>query len=180
MAAMTPPRFFHGARWVALIVVVAVSSTIALAAWALGPGPRGGMGPGLGPGLMGSPEQMGRMVDHMLDGLGATDQQRSQIKQIVQAAAADLRQQAGQRRALHERAMQLFTAPTVDANAAEQVRQQMLALHDVASKRMLSAMLDISGVLTAEQRAKIAAQMSSHAERMRERHDRMLRQQPNS
>ena len=42
-------------------------------------------GGGMGGGMMfgGSPERMGRMIDHMLDGLNASDAQRSQIKQIA-------------------------------------------------------------------------------------------------
>jgi protein CpxP len=51
---------------------------------------------------------------------------------------------------------QLFTQPTVDARAVETLRQQMLAQHDQASKRMMQAMLDGSRVLTPEQRAKMA------------------------
>ena len=44
-----------------------------------------GMHHGMGGGMMfrGSPERMGRMIDHMLDGLNASDAQRSQIKQIA-------------------------------------------------------------------------------------------------
>ena len=52
--------------------------------------------------------------------------------------------------------MQIFSAPTVDAAAAESVRQQLMAQHDAASRRTLQAMLDISRVLTSEQRAQIA------------------------
>ena len=91
----------------------------------------GGMHHGMGGGMMfgGSPERMGRMIDHMLDGLNASDAQRSQIKQIAAAAGADLKGQAGAGRALRQRAMQAFSAPTVDAAAVEQVRQQMVQQH---------------------------------------------------
>ena len=122
---------------------------------------RHGMGGGHhgmdGGGMMfgGSPERMGRMIDHMLDGLNASDAQRSQIKQIAAAAGGRPEGAArGRRAALRERGMQVFTAPNVDADAAEQVRQQMLAQHDQASRRMMQAMLDVSRVLTPEQRAK--------------------------
>jgi Spy/CpxP family protein refolding chaperone len=65
--------------------------------------------------------------------------------------------------------MQLFTQPIVDANAAEALRQQMLVQHDQASKRMMLAMLDVSRVLTPEQRQKLGEQMAQrHA--MMERH----------
>jgi Spy/CpxP family protein refolding chaperone len=71
--------------------------------------------------------------------------------------------------------MQIFTAPTVDAAAAESVRQQMLTQHDTASRRVLQAMLDISRVLTPEQRAKLAERMNERHKRMEERMQRMQR-----
>jgi len=128
--------------------------------------------------FMGSPEHVGRAVDHMLDGLNATDAQRTQIKQIAEQAAADLKSQHEAGRGLHEKSMQIFTAPTVDAAAAESVRQQMLAQHDAASRRVLQAMLDISRVLTPEQRAKLGEQMKQRHQRMQERMQQMHRDQP--
>ena len=121
-----------------------------------------------GGGMMfgGSPERIARRVDRMLDGLNASDAQRTQIKQIATAAAADMKAQAEAGRGLHQRAMQVFTAPTVDAAAAEQVRQQMLQQHDQMSKRMTQAMLDVARVLTPEQRARLG-------ERLRDRQSRM-------
>jgi Spy/CpxP family protein refolding chaperone len=106
---------------------------------------------------------------HMLDAVNATDEQRSQIKAIMDAARSDLRAQRGASRTLQQQAMQLFTQPIVDANAAEALRQQMLVQHDQASKRMMLAMLDVSRVLTPEQRQKLGEQMAQrHA--MMERH----------
>lgn len=150
-------------------VVVALAATAGGVAFAQhGPGGHeGGFG---GPGMfMGSSERMGRGIDHMLDGLNATDAQRAQIKQIAQAAAADLKAQHEASRGMHERAAAIFTAPTVDANAAETLRQQMLAQHDQASRRVLTAMLDISRVLSPDQRAKLAERMKMRHERMQER-----------
>ena len=74
--------------------------------------------------------------------------------------------------------MQIFTAPTVDAAAAESVRQQLLTQHDAASRRILQAMLDISRVLTPEQRAKIGERMKLRHEAMKERMQRMEREHP--
>lgn len=130
---------------------------------------------GMGGGMMfrGSPEHMGRMIDHMLDGLNASDAQRSQIKQIAAGAAADMKAQAEGGRALHQRAMQAFTAPTVDAGAVEQVRQQMLQQHDQMSRRMTQAMLDVARVLTPEQRARLGERMRDRQARMEDRMKRM-------
>lgn len=168
----------RGMKWMLSGMVVAVAATFALSAWAQPAGPGAGMHgmhgmaePGM---IMGG----GRGVDRMLDGLNASEAQRSQIRQIFKAAADDLRGQREQRRALHERGLQIFAAPTVDAAAAEQLRQQMQALHEQASKRMLQAMLDAGKVLTPEQRAKLAERMKQRGEIMRERMDRMQRERP--
>lgn len=159
-------RRTRGMKWMLLSLLVAASSAVALSAWAQPPGPRHH---GDGPGMMWGPMGGGRGMDRMLTDIGASDAQRSQIKQIWQAAESDLRAQREQNRGLHERAMEVFTAPNVDANAAEAVRQQMLQQHDQASKRMMQAMLDVSRVLTPEQRAKMAERMKQRHEQMRKR-----------
>ncbi len=167
--------------------LVALAASVGAPAWSQGmmggPGMGGSFmeggphlgGPGVGGhgALMANPERLGRMVDHMLDGLNASAAQRNQIKQIVQAAATDLKSQRDAGRALRERGLQIFAAPTVDAAAVEALRQQMLAQHDQASKRITQAMLDIAKVLTPEQRAKVGERMKQRAEIMRERAQRM-------
>ena len=126
----------------------------------------------------GPPERMGRHIDHMLDGLSATDAQRSQIKQIAMAAAADLRAQREAGKGLRERSLQIFTAPNVDAAAAESVRQQLQSQHDQASRRTLQAMLDVSRVLTPDQRAKLGERMKQRGAAMQERMERLQRERP--
>ena len=178
-------------------MVMTLLAGIGVSAWAQPasppppPGMEGGMGHGMhgmngmhggmgGPGMMfgGSPEHMGRMIDHMLDGLNATDAQRSQIKQIAAQAAADLKAQAAAGRGLRQRGMQIFAAPTVDANAAEQLRQQMLQQHDQMSRRVTQAMVAVANVLTPEQRAKVGERMRDRQARMEERMKRMERDGP--
>jgi Spy/CpxP family protein refolding chaperone len=151
-------------------VVVALAGSLALTAFAHG-GPGGYGGPGgwshHGYGAMGGPGGfIGRGIERMLDEVNATAEQRSQIKQITQAAAADLRSQREAHVALRDRAMQVFTQPNVDAAAVESLRQQMLAQHDQASKRMTQAMLDVSRVLTPQQRSQLAERMKQRREMM--------------
>lgn len=171
-------------------MVVTLLAVVSLTAWAQPappPGDRGwgmqehGMdrmhhgGGDMGPGGMfrGSPERVGRMVDRMLDGLNATDAQRTQIKQIATTAATDLKAQAEAGRGLRQRAMQAFAAPTVDPAAVEQIRQQMLAQHDQMSRRMTQAMLDVARVLTPEQRARLGERMRDRQASMEDRMKRM-------
>jgi len=157
--------FNVGARLFGGALLVAVLGGAALAAWAQsGPG-----GPGMhGGGMMGMPMQ-GRMLEHMLDSVNATPDQRAQIKQIATAAAADMKAQHEAGRALHQQAATLFTQPVVDAKAAEALRVQMMQQHDQASRRMLQVMLDVSRVLTPEQRKQLADQMAQR-QSMMQRH----------
>ncbi|MDB6001698.1 MAG: hypothetical protein JWP52_3397 [Rhizobacter sp.] len=107
------------------------------------------------------------MVNRMLRSVNATDAQRTQVHQILQAAASDIKSYSPQGgRGDAAQAMAILTAPTVDANAAEVLRQQAMARQDQVSKRMLAAMIDVSRVLTPEQRAQLA-------QKMQQRHDAM-------
>lgn len=160
-------------RTATLAVVVAGSACAAFSVHAQGS--RGHEGR---PGMMlfgGPPEHVARGVDRWLDGLGANEAQRTQIKQIAQAAATDLKAQRESMRGLHEKSLQLFAAPNVDATGAEALRQQMSAQHDQASKRVLAAMLDVSKVLTPEQRVKMGERMRNREAQMHDRLQRMQR-----
>jgi periplasmic protein CpxP/Spy len=153
------------ARMWMLASLLAIASAVSLTAFARpGSGAEGHGGHG-GAGFMGSP----RMMERMFNEVNATEAQRTQLRQIAKAAADDLKAQREAGRDLRQRSMTLFSQPTVDANAAEQLRQQMLSQHDQASKRMLQAMLDASRVLTPEQRAKLAEKMKARTD-MHKRH----------
>ena len=170
------------ARLVMMGMVLTLLAAIGVSAWAQTPPPaqppmgmqgmhHGGMG---GPGMMGgSPQHMGRMIDHLLDGLNASDVQRAQIKQIFAQAATDLKGQGAAARDLHRKGMEVLTAPAVDANAAEQVRLQAMQLHDQMSRRMTQAMVAAASVLTPEQRAQFGAHLKDRQARMEERTKRM-------
>ncbi len=145
-------------RLAAATLLVAVLGTASLTAWA-NPG-----GPGMG-------FMHGRMMEHMLDAANATADQRSQIKAIAERTKADMKAQHDSGKALRQQTMQLFAEPVVDANRAEALRQQMLQQHDQGSRRIMQAMLEISRVLTPEQRKQLANRMAQRGEMM-ERHHR--------
>ena len=139
----------------ALVSLLALSG---FAAQARGHGDHGGGGHGM----------MGGRIERLLETVDASDAQRSQIKQIMDAARADLKGQRDAGRKLHEQGLTLFAAPNVDAAAIEALRVQMQAQRDTASKRMSQAMVDAARVLTPEQRAKFAEKMKKRQARMSE------------
>lgn len=173
MTARLPQRGFGSkVRLLAMsaVMLAAAVSAVGVQAQDHHGGRMGGHGGG---GMMfgGSPERVGRMVDHMLDGLNASDAQRAQVKQIALAAATDLKTQREAGRGLRERGAQILAAPTIDAGAAEALRRQMLEQHDQSSKRVMQALLDVGNVLTPDQRARLAERMQKRragiVERMR-------------
>ena len=135
-------------------LLVALASTVALSAWAHTGGGQAAHGGMWG----GNPQRMQRLLSR----IDATDDQKARIQQIMQKAVSDMAGQAELRRTLRDKAQAIFAAPAVDANAAEQLRQQMLAQHDQNSRRMMAAMLEVSQVLTPAQRSQIAQHMQKH------------------
>lgn len=158
----------RASRWALAATVATLAGLAAPALHAAPPdGPRHGMmgGGHGGPGGM----MMGLGSDRMLDAVNATADQRTQIRQIMDAAHADLKAQREAGRALHDQLRQAFVQPTVDARTVEALRQQQVAQHDAASRRMMQAMLDVSRVLTPEQRARIAEHMAQRRAQMERR-----------
>lgn len=174
---MTTTRFPRHMRQLAAALGLALGAGALLPALAAPGEQRVAQGPGPGPmghgpgGAMGGPggPMFGGMLKRMLERVNATPEQRAQVDQIMKSAGADLRAQRDAGRALREQTMALFAQPTVDAAAAEALRQKQLALHDAASKRMMDAMIQVSRVLTPEQRKQMA-------EYMQQRRDMMERQ----
>ena len=153
-------------RLLAATAVLALAGGLSQTVWAAPHDGHGGHG-GRGGHAMGMFD--GRHAEHMLDAVNATPEQRAQVKQILQAAKADMSAQRGAGRQLREQSQALFAQPTVDARAAETLRQQMMAQHDQASKRTLQLMLDVSRVLTPEQRKTLSERMTQRRAMM-ERH----------
>lgn len=165
-----PGRHLSALRLFVATALVALLGSVSLAVLAAPPEGADGAG---GPGGHGMHGHRGLHNPHhvmrMLDAVNATPEQRAQIKQIMQAAKPEMAAQHEAGRKLHEQSQALLTQPNIDARAAETLRQQMLAQHDQASKRRLQLMLDMSRVLTPEQRKTLAERMNQQRSMM-ERH----------
>ncbi|URI08140.1 Spy/CpxP family protein refolding chaperone [Aquincola tertiaricarbonis] len=159
----------HPFRWMAASLLLAGASVAMLPTASRAdtpPPPAAGHPMPPGSGFVGMPLQ-GPGMQRMLDDVKATPEQRDQIRQITEAAAADLRSQQEASRSLHDEAGKIFTAPIVDADAAERLRQQMMAQHEQASRRMMQVMVDVAKVLTPEQRQQLAERMARGPEERR-------------
>lgn len=163
MTSSKTSRAGSGWRMAGATLLVALAGTVAQMAQAMPGGPMGGHG-GHGGGMM-------MMSGRALQAVGATADQQTRIHDIFKAARDDVRKQHEAAGDLRAQMMQVFTATTVDARAAEAVRVKMAAVREADSKRMLQAMIDASAVLSPEQRQKLAEEMSKRREMM-QRHQR--------
>lgn len=121
------------------------------------------------------------LSERMLEQIGATPEQRAQIRKIADTARADLRAGHGAARSQRAKLAELLAQPQVDTAAVEALRKEMVARHDAASKRMTQAMLDAGQVLTPEQRQKLAAHAQQRREMMqRHRQERRALEAPKS
>lgn len=175
----------HGWKLLAGTGLLAIAASLALPALAHGPmgmkaggpmGEMGGMGDmagmhgGMAGGMGGGPGMMGgRHGERMLDSVGASAEQKTQMRQIMDTARTDLKPLREAAQGLHRQMQGLFAQPTVDARAVEALRQQLQANREQASKRMTQAMLDASRVLTPEQRKQMA-ERSEQRRGMMQRH----------
>lgn len=113
----------------------------------------GGFGGGFGGGPFG-----GHGLDRMLRSVDATTEQREKILGFLDEARTEIRPQVW---ALHEKRdelQKLLAAETIDREAFEKLRQELLVSLDSVSKQALEAFLGAAETLTPEQRAELREQ----------------------
>jgi Spy/CpxP family protein refolding chaperone len=91
-------------------------------------------------------------TDWVLSRIKASDEQRQQVKSIVQAAVHDLWQVREQHHTNHQAWLEALGRPTIDRAVLGQLRQTELQLADTASSRLVDAIAEVAEVLTPEQR----------------------------
>lgn len=162
MASTPTPRTQRLVRLTQATLVAALIGAAGLTAFAHPQGGRGDTPPPMGgPAMLfgGPPGQIERHLDRWLDGVKATDAQRTQIKQIAKATAADLQQQRGTAVQARQEMARLFKQPQLDAAAIEAQRQALDAQHSARSQRLTQALIEVGQVLTPEQRVAMADAM---------------------
>ena len=136
------------------VVVLAAGSALAFAHGMGGGWRHGGMDAGE------MTEHLQVHVQHVLEQVDATPEQKAQIKDIVAAATKDLEALHEQHGGIHKELHEIFTAPTIDRTKLEAVRAEHMAALDAASKRCATALADAAEVLTPEQRKQLGEKMA--------------------
>lgn len=149
----------RGRRWVRAGVALALVGALAAAGISYASN-EGGCHGHFGMGMHGHMDaaamskHIDRFVNHVLaDG---TDEQKTKVRTILNAAATDLQPLRTQLHAVHEQAIKILSQPSIDRDALEKVRASQMQLADQVSKRITQAVEDAADVLTPEQRVKLA------------------------
>jgi len=145
-------------------LALAVALVLSAAAPAVLAQPHAGMG-----GMRHGGGFPGHQLVEMLDDIGASDAQRTQIETIFKTAREELRGEMQEGRGTHQQMLKLWAAPSIDAAAIDALRKQQLAQHERASARMQAAFIEAGRVLTPEQRAKLAERAGKRMARMEQR-----------
>jgi periplasmic protein CpxP/Spy len=100
-------------------------------------------------------ERVEEGVEDVLDYVDAEEQQVQPIKQVVSAAATDMKAFRSEHHALRKEFQEALSAEKIDADQLEGLRVNALDLVDRASARVLAAVVDVGNLLTPEQRKKL-------------------------
>jgi Spy/CpxP family protein refolding chaperone len=100
-------------------------------------------------------ERLEFATDWALKKANATEEQKQQIKRIVQAAASELVPIRERHQEHRDAFLAALTQPNVDRETLEQLRKSELQLAEAASSRIVQALADVADVLTPEQRTQL-------------------------
>jgi periplasmic protein CpxP/Spy len=95
-------------------------------------------------------------TDWILSRIDASDEQRQQVKAIVQATVQDLAPMREQHHQNMHTMLQALTQSTIARAALGDIRDAELQLAEEVSKRLVTSLADIAEVLTPEQRTRLA------------------------
>ena len=156
-------------RFALLLILVGLGGAIAggLATNAFGQGMPWHARPFMGGAFMSDPfdpaqidRHVERAIKHLAVEADATADQETKLVAIAKGAINDLLPMREKLQANRAKALDLFTAGSVDRAAIERLRSDQLALAETASKRIAQALGDAAEVLNPEQRRSLVDRVS--------------------
>jgi periplasmic protein CpxP/Spy len=152
------PALARRRRWLLLALpAVLLGGTLGAQAFAFAPAGRHGDL---------SPEQMQRFIERrmerVLDSIDATDDQRARIKGTFARLHPEMKALHEEKAKLHEAGKKALAADAIDAGEVERLRREVVKLADRGSTLVSRALIEVGGVLTAEQRKELLSHVGKH------------------
>lgn len=98
-------------------------------------------------------------INQILTDVGANDAQKAKLEALIKTTMDEVRPDRNEMRHMHDEALDLLTAPTIDRTAIEALRVKHVAEVDARSKTIAKAIGDAAEVLTPEQRKKLVDEL---------------------
>ena len=103
-----------------------------------------------------APRHVEWAVSRLLSEVDASEEQKTRIRKIADAALSDLQQMSRQHHDSRQALLAILKAPTIDRGKLESLRVESVQGLDDASKRLSVALGDLADVLTPQQRQQLA------------------------
>ena len=97
-------------------------------------------------------QRIEKRVDKALSGTTATQDQKTKVTAILQAAFTDLSGTHAKRVETRKALQDAMSAPTIDSAKIEAIRTERVKMMDDSSKRFTKALIDAGNVLNPDQR----------------------------
>ncbi len=107
-------------------------------------------------------EQAADKTAWVLGRIDATPEQETRINDIITSLVGDLYPLRGEHREYRRQLITELARPQVDGEALERIRADGMALANSASKTLVNAVVDVTEVLSVEQRQELAAMIGRH------------------
>ena len=111
-----------------------------------------------------------RRLERVLDKVGATAGQRSQIEAIWAGLRPQLKSFHQQERSIHQQMGAALSAATINPATVEQLRQQAMSVANQMSSTFTQGLVQTAQVLTPDQRQAAAAAMAEARARFHQHH----------
>jgi Spy/CpxP family protein refolding chaperone len=98
----------------------------------------------------------------MLGRVDASEEQQARINDIVTSLVGELYPLRGEHRETRRELITELSRPQVDREALEKIRAEGLLMADSASRVLVDAVVEVSEVLTVEQRQELASMIGRH------------------
>lgn len=95
-------------------------------------------------------------VDRELRAVNASDEQMRQVRSILDRAFAEHAARLSQHEEVHQQALGLLSAETIDTVRLEALRAEQVQRLDEASRKLVATTVEIAQVLTPQQRQKLS------------------------
>lgn len=159
--ARPPRRRLAAFGWLTAGLIAGATATAGLTAYA-----HGAMQRGFGGGGLHSVEQVrSHIADRaawIIGAIDATPEQESAIRGIVDETVDKVYPLVQEHRNNRREFIELLARPQLDAKTLEALRTAELQLLDTASAQMSKALVDLSGVLTTQQRHNLMQMAAKH------------------